>query len=187
MSQAEDLLNSLSETSVEHKHVVTDTDTYFVIDPYTRRIINTNYQKTVLMRGDHNSERFTFEIPRYVDGHDMSLCNRVAVHFDNIGENIDENPEEVYHDLIYMTDIQLDPENIDSVICSWLISREATQFVGILSFSLKYQCVENDVITYEWNTDSYDEIEIRKSKNNGEAALCSVCAELVEGVLNDTY
>ena len=55
MSQAEALLNSLSETVVEHKHVVPDSDTYFLIDPYSRQIENTNYQKTVLMRGDHNS------------------------------------------------------------------------------------------------------------------------------------
>lgn len=77
MSQAEVLLNSLTEVVIEHKHAVPDSDTYFMINPYTREIENTNYNKTVLMRGDHNSERFTFEIPRYVDGHDMSLCNRM--------------------------------------------------------------------------------------------------------------
>lgn len=167
MSQAEALLNTLSETAVEHKHVVPDSDTYFLINPYTREIENTTYNKTVLMRGDHNSERFTFEIPRYVDGHDMSLCNRVIVHFDNVGESI----YDVYSDIAYMTDLRINPDNPETVISSWLIRREATQIVGILSFSLQYQCVEGEEITYEWNTDSYDEIEIRKSKNNGEGAI----------------
>lgn len=167
MSQAEALLNSLAETVDVHKHIVPDSDTHFVIDPYTRQIENTNYKKTVLMRGDHNSERFTFEIPRYVDGHDMSLCNRVIVHFDNVGDSI----ENVYSDVAYMDDLSINPDNPDTVISSWLIRREATQIVGILSFSLQYQCVENEEITYEWNTDSYDGIEIRKSKNNGEAAV----------------
>lgn len=167
MSQAEDLLNSLTETTIDHKHIVPDSDTYFRIDPYTREIINTNYNKTVLMRGDHNSERFTFEVPRYVDGHDMSLCNRVIVHFDNVGATINE----VHSDVDYMKDLRINPDNPETVISSWLIRREATQIVGILSFSLQYQCVEGDEVTYEWNTDSYDEIEIRKSKNNGEAAV----------------
>ena len=183
MNQALELLNSLAETTIDHSHPVPDSDKHFIINPLTRQIEADRYSKTVIMCGDHNSERFTFEIPRYVDGHDMSLCNRVAVHFDNVGETA----EEVYHDLIYMTDIQLSPDNSDAVVCSWLISRDATQIVGILSFSLKYQCVEDEVITYEWNTDSYNGVEIRKSKNNGEAALCNVCAELVEDVLNDTY
>ena len=167
MSQALDLLNSLTETVVDHKHVVPDSDTYFIIDPYTRQIENTNYQKTVLMRGDHNSERFTFELPRYVDGHDMSLCNRVIVHFDNVGDSI----ENVYSDVAYMDDLRINPDKPDTVISSWLIRREATQIVGLLSFSLQYQCVEGDEVTYEWNTDSCDEIEIRKSKSNGEAAI----------------
>lgn len=167
MSQAEALLNSLTENVVDHKHVVPDSDTYFMIDPYTRQIENTNYQKTVLMRGDHNSERFTFEIPRYVDGHDMSLCNRVIVHFDNVGDSI----ANIHSDVSYMTDLRINPDKPDTVISSWLIRREATQIVGILSFSLQYQCVEDGEITYEWNTDSYDDIEIRKSKNNGEAAV----------------
>lgn len=167
MSQAEALLNSLTQTVIDHKHEVPDSDTHFIIDPYTRQIENTAYNKTVLMRGDHNSERFTFEVPRYVDGHDMSLCNRVIVHFDNVGDSV----ENVYSDVAYMDDLQINPDKPDTVISSWLIRREATQIVGILSFSLQYQCVEGEEITYEWNTDSYDDIEIRKSKQNGEAAV----------------
>ena len=167
MSQAEDLLNSLSATVDDHKHDVPDSDTHFKIDPYTRQIENTNYRKTVLMRGDHKSERFTFEVPRYVDGHDMSLCNRVYVHFDNVGISI----ENAHHDVAEMKDLRINPDDPETVISSWLIRREATQFVGILSFSVQYQCVEGEEITYEWNTDSYDDIEIRQSKNNTEAAV----------------
>lgn len=169
MGEAEILLNNLTENPYEHQHVVPDSDTYFRIDPNTRQIKNTNYNKTVIMQGDHNSERFTFEIPRYVDGHDMSLCNRVIVHFDNVGDSI----ENVHHDVAYMDDLRINPENPETVISSWLIRREATQIVGILSFAIQYLCVGDvdDVITYEWKTDSYDEIEIRQSKNNGEAAV----------------
>ena len=167
MSKAEDLLNSLTETVPIHTHPVPDTDTYFVIDPYTREIENTNYNKTVLMRGDHNSERFTFELPRYVDGHDMSLCNRVLIHFDNVGDSI----ENIHSDVAEAKDLRLEEGDSEKVICSWLIRREATQIVGILSFSLQYLCVEDGEITYEWNTDSYDNIEIRKSKQNAEASI----------------
>ena len=66
-----------------HKHPVYDTDLHLIIDPSNRSIKNES-GKTVLMQNDHNSERFTFEIPRYVDGHDMSLCNVVEVHYNNI-------------------------------------------------------------------------------------------------------
>ena len=48
-----------------HTHDVIDYDKHFVIDPVTRQIDNKS-GKIVLMQNDHNSERFTFEIPRYV-------------------------------------------------------------------------------------------------------------------------
>ena len=67
-----------------HTHTVKDTDTLFVIDPITRAVVNAESKKTMLMQYDHNSETFTFEIPRYVEEHDMSLCNRVEIHYNNI-------------------------------------------------------------------------------------------------------
>lgn len=65
-----------------HKHSVYDTDPHFAIDPITRAITNQSTTKTQLMQYDHNSERFTFEIPRLVDGHDMKLCDKIEIHYE---------------------------------------------------------------------------------------------------------
>ena len=53
-----------------HTHPVVDSNLHFVINPLTREITN-NSKKVKLMQYDHASEIFTFEIPRYVDGHDI--------------------------------------------------------------------------------------------------------------------
>ena len=53
-----------------HTHPVVDSDLHFAINPLTREITN-NSKKVKLMQYDHASEIFTFEIPRYVDGHDI--------------------------------------------------------------------------------------------------------------------
>ena len=84
MSQAEELLNGMSEEVPVHSHPVPDTDTYFIIDPITRKIENTNRKKNVIMQYDHNSERLTFELPRFVDGHDMLECTSITVNVDNL-------------------------------------------------------------------------------------------------------
>lgn len=55
----------------------------FLIDPVTRAI-TTSSEKLHVMQFDHNSERLTFEMPRYIEGHDMSVCNQVEAHFLNI-------------------------------------------------------------------------------------------------------
>ena len=65
-----------------HKHPVYDTDAHFKINHITRAITTQDDLKTI-MQGDHNSERFSFEIPNVIDGHDMKLCNKVLIHYMN--------------------------------------------------------------------------------------------------------
>lgn len=176
MSQAEELLNGMAEEVPVHTHPVPDTDTYFVIDPITRKIENTNPKKNVIMQYDHNSERFTFELPRYIDGHDMLECTSVTVNVDNI-EVIESDGEEpiepcVNSDAPDMTDLRLHPTDPEKVICSWLISRNSTQLAGILSFHIEFKCVDSaGNVVYEWSTDQYDEIIIKARKKNGAAAI----------------
>ena len=163
-----------------HKHTVTDGDKYFVIDPVTRKITNSS-EKLTLMQRDHNSERFTFSIPKMVDGHDMSSCNSVKVHYLNVelAELVKEDEEEtnaksneekeifyeptgnVYAGLYESTDIAVDASDKEKVICSWLISRNATQYFGELNFCVRFACVASDgTEDYGWSTDIYTGVKI---------------------------
>lgn len=176
MSQAEELLNGMTEEIPTHTHPVPDTDTYFVIDPITRQIENTNPKKTVIMQYDHNSERFTFELPRYIDGHDMLECTSVTVNVDNIEVVESEDDEAVEprinSDAPDMTDLRINPNDPEKVITSWLISRNSTQLAGILSFHIEFKCVDaNGNVVYEWSTDAYSDTIVKARKKNGAAAI----------------
>lgn len=168
MSQAEELLNSLSETTSGHEHDVPDTDSYFSINPDTRVIESTSRYRNVLMQYDHNSQRYTFELPRYIDGHDMSLCTSVVVNYDNI-EDQTETTNSSFYDV---EDHRVNPDNPDMVLSSWLISRAATQLAGKLSFSIEYKCTDSDGnVTYEFGTDVFDEVTIKPRKKNSDAEV----------------
>lgn len=153
-----------------HEHIVKDTDKHFSIDPVTREIVNES-GKIVLVQGDHKSEQFTFSIPRYVDGHDMSLCNMVQVHY----TNTDSETKSVNEDVHETSDLRINPDSEDgkeTVIFSWLITANATQYVGSLAFSISYNCVaENGDIEYSWNTVDYTEISIKSRHNNSESVI----------------
>lgn len=131
-----------------HIHSVYDTDQHYSINPKTRVLANKSESKLVLVQYDHNSERITFELPRLIDGHDMSQCNVVRIHFCNVDSATKKAHKGVYE----VTDLQLSPEDDNIVICSWLISRDATQLVGVLSFVLEFSCVVDDVVEYAWHT-----------------------------------
>lgn len=163
MSQADILLNSL-DTSI-HQHSVVDTDILFEVDPFTRKITSGTGQKTILIQGDHNSERFTFKIPRYIEGHDMALCNLVYVPYINI--EMDEsvrNPK--YKTGVYIVNDLTISDKGRYVTGSWLVSKNATTYVGSLSFMLLFSCMTNSKVDYRWSTDSYDDVYVLESINS---------------------
>lgn len=148
------------------KHSVYDTDTHFSIDPATRALNNEALQKTSLIQNDHNCERFTFEMPRTIEGHDMSKCDIVQVHYINIDAQTKAQSKGVYE----VTDMQISPDGDDVVICSWLIPCTATQYVGSLSFLLRFCCVADDgkTLHYVWHTAIYSGISISNGIYNGD-------------------
>lgn len=144
-----------------HLHSIYDNDAHFCIDPVTRRIKEDTSLKTLLAQGDHNSERFTFELPRIIEGHDMSLCDKVEIHYLN-----GTNPG-VYE----VDDLQISPNSDDVVIFSWLISNNATQLAAALAFAIKLACTTDGVVDYAYNTLPYEKVNVGKSINNGEVII----------------
>ena len=147
-----------------HIHEVIDSDKCFTIDPITRAIVNdAGNKKTQIIQNDHNSERFSFQLPRYIEGHDMSLSNKVEVHYINLDQSSNERSVGVYE----VTDLALSEDN-ESVLLSWLISNNATKYVGVLSFAICFKCMSDDVIDYSWNTAINSSIQIAKGMYNSE-------------------
>lgn len=159
---------------MEHKHGVYDSDTRFSINAVTRQIKSDPKQKTTVIQHDHNSERFTFELPRYIEQHDMSICNKVEVHYLNIDAKTKEEKNGVY----VSDDLQISPDDPEKVICSWLISNNATQLVGALSFIVRFCCVEGSNVTYAWNT-AVASVNVSAGINAGEAVVAEY-ADILE-------
>lgn len=145
-----------------HKHPVYDTDKHFVIDPISKTI-TTECRKVTLPQHSHRSERFTFEIPKEVEGHDMSQCNLVEIHFQNI-DSEDKNNKSIG---IYKVD-DLKAEG-DTVFGSWLIDGAATYYAGGLMFAVHFSCVaDNGEVEYNLPTMCYSVITIGRTVWNSE-------------------
>ena len=137
-----------------------------VIDPITRKI-STKYEKIRLAKNDNNSMRITFEMPRYVRGHDMSNCSTIEVHYDNISIDRKQKHSDVY----VVADIIVAPEDEETINFSWLVSRGATQIVGNVDFSLHFGCNEDPDLEYAWHTTTYSGIVVLESKHNTQSVV----------------
>ena len=135
---------------------VVDTDPHFTIDVVTRSIIS-NGDKKYLVQFDHNSERITFECPRYIEGHDMMNCNKVLVNY------LDVAVAGVYE----VEDLKIKESATDTVCFSWLVSCNSTAVVGALRFAITFSCVQSDgTTTYKWNTGINEDLKIISSISN---------------------
>ena len=149
---------------MSHIHEVNDSDNKFIVDGISRAIKNTSASKTTVMQFDHNSEVFTFEVPRYIEGHDMMECNRVEVHYLNIDTSTKEENEGIY----LVDDLKVSENDETKLNCSWIISQNATRLVGSLNFLLRFICSTDDVIDYVWNTSICSGIYVSKGIYNSE-------------------
>lgn len=147
-----------------HKHSVRDTNAHFTIDQFTRQIKNDSAEKTTIVQYDHNSQRLTFEMPLYIDSHAMTLCDLIEIHYINISTDGKSQNDGTYE----VNDIKAEGEK---AIFTWLISQEATQLAGSLSFFIVFKCTENGVTVYRWGTEICKTLAISAGMDNGEAII----------------
>ncbi len=134
---------------MQHTHAVRDADSHFVICTETRQIRHGVSQKYKLIQHDHNSERLTFTAPRYIEGHDMSLCDTVQIHYRNIDTRSKAEKTGIYE----VSDMMISEKDEQMISFSWLIGSGATSLVGALHFLVRFACTDDDgAVTYAWNT-----------------------------------
>ena len=147
-----------------HIHNVYDTGKCFEINGISRFIKETSSTKLVLVQGDHNSEIITFKMPRYIDGHDMLLCNKIRVHYINVDTKTNDSSADIYD----VTDLALCEDCEDEVTFTWTVEAPATKYAGSLAFVIKFECVEEGNILYQWNTAKYIGINVLAGLDNSE-------------------
>lgn len=124
-----------------HQDVITDTDVLCTINTYNRKISNDS-SKFNLTQYDHNSERIGFIMERYVDGHDMSLCDRIAIKYLNTTNS----------DMYIVDDLKVS-EDENYITFTWLISGNVTELPGSVVFMINFRCYDEEgTITYNWST-----------------------------------
>lgn len=147
-----------------HTHEVFDTGKHFEINATSRFIKETSSTKLVLVQGDHRSEVVTFKMPRYIDGHDMLLCDKVRVHYINAETGSSNKSANIYE----VTDLALCEDTEDILAFTWLIEAPATKYHGTLSFTVKFECTEGGNIVYQWSTAKYAGVNILEAIDNIE-------------------
>ena len=175
-------MNVLSHEHDDNKIIDADVE-HFIIDT-TTRAITSETKKLSLMQYDHKSERYSFDINRMIDGHDLMDCNRVQIHFINIGSNKQKHPG-----LYKVEDVHINLSDNNKLTFSWLISNTATMHDGTLSFLVSFECVDKECndetcndgehILYRWSSSAYKSIQINSGMDNNNTVYEMYSDELL--------
>lgn len=164
-----------------HTHtpdIIVDPDPHFTINTTTRAITKAEDNKKVsLIQYDHNSERFSFDIDRMIEGHDILDCNRIQIHYINMDSS---NRSKRNTGLYLVDDLKVHPEDSTKATFTWLISEQATQHTGTLSFLVSFSCTNNDETLYRWNSSVYSLITIAPGINNNNSVAEVYADELLK-------
>ena len=161
-----------------HNHDVYDMENHFEINGSSRFIKETSETKLVVVQGDHKSEVLTFKMPRYIDGHDMTLCNKIRIHYINLETKTNNKSADVYE----VTDLTPCEECEDVLTFTWTIEAPATKYSGTLSFLVKFECTEGENVLYQWNTAKYVSVNVLAGIDNSEEFV-----EKYSNVLEEWY
>lgn len=164
-----------------HTHtpdIIVDPDPHFTINAITRAITKAEgNQKVSLIQYDHNSERFSFDIDKMIEGHNILDCNRIQIHYINMDSS---NRSKRNIGLYEVDDLVVHPEDSTKATFTWLISEQATQYTGTLSFLVSFSCVNDDETLYRWNSAIYSLIAIAPGINNNNSVTEVYADELLK-------
>lgn len=157
-----------------HEHDIKNSAHSFLINPSDRGIYKTSPGNITLMQGDHNSVTFSFRMPRYIGGHDMSLCNKIELNYTNVSLDKVNKTEDVH----IVKDMVIDTTDENYVLFSWTLTKNATKYAGALSFLIEFACVKEDAtVDYSWHTNKHT-LTMTEGMDNTEAVI-----EVVSDVL----
>ena len=158
MSQAEELLNSLTENDISLQSANPETEPHIVVGD-DRFISVPKELQRIAVQYDHDVETVTFDCPRYWDDLDMS----------DLSIYINYMRKDRVVGIYKATDISVDTTNERIMHFNWKISRNVTEVVGQIKFLV---CIKkgdaNGNEVNHWNSELNTEMYISEGLEAGE-------------------
>lgn len=158
MSQAEELLNSLTENDISLQSANPETEPHIVVDD-DRFISVPKELQRIAVQYDHDVETVTFDCPRYWDDLDMS----------DLSIYINYMRKDRVVGIYKATDISVDTTNDRIMHFNWKISRNVTEVVGQIKFlvCVKKGDADGNEVNH-WNSELNTEMYISEGLEAGE-------------------
>lgn len=167
--------------------LVPDESLCLVIHPASKTIApKYKRQKAIhVAKGDHDSVLIEFEMPRYVNGYDMSAEeNSIQIHYANISCEDTTKRSKGFDGAENITVKENEETEEDIVSFCWRVPSGATKYAGALSFGItfeRYEKIDDEMQEiYSWSTAPYGKTIVCDSMDNTKETMDSAYNYLIE-------
>ena len=167
--------------------LVPDENLCLVIAPASKTIApKYKRQKAIhVAKGDHDSVLIAFEMPRYVNGYDMSAEeNSIQIHYANISCEDTTKHSEGFDGVEGITVAKNEETKEETLHFCWRVPANATKYAGALSIGVtfeRYEKIDDEMReVYSWSTTPYGKIIVCNSMDSTEEAVESAYSYLIE-------
>lgn len=182
VSYSDALTEIINSGSTFFKYNTEKEEPYITINSNTREIIIPDMMQNIGVMGDHKAETIWFKIDRYFDREDFlnlksgsnTTGMQIAVQF----VNAMNEPYTYFIDKAYITSSdmiedknangEIVQDSIDTIIFPWELTNEATKYNGIVRFAIRIYKIEDEKVTYSFNTQQ-GQFNILNGLNNTNA------------------
>ena len=182
VSYSDALTEIINSGSTFFKYNTEKEEPYITINSNTREIIIPDMMQNIGVMGDHKAETIWFKIDRYFDREDFldlksgsnTTGMQIAVQF----VNAMNEPYTYFIDKAYITSSdmiedknangEIVQDSIDTIIFPWELTNEATKYNGIIRFAIRIYKIEDEKVTYSFNTQQ-GQFNILNGLNNSNA------------------
>lgn len=98
--------------------------------------------KSIAVQFDHDIETVVFDCPRYWDGNDLKTMD-VSIIYQRPDTKVGQYT---------CTDVSVDENDPNIIHFSWLISGEATEVIGVLSFQVRITQFDDSGLVKRWSS-----------------------------------
>lgn len=173
MSQAEELLDSLTEEQIatyginpsEEPHIVIESDKSITIPDELRHIA---------VQGEHNIETVTFDCPRYWDGHDLSQMSMRIVY---------QRPDG-HREPHLVENLRVGVADEKTIHFDWTISGNVTAIKGNISFMVCAKLSDDDGNReHEWHTRLNQDLIVDEGMDCSGEEIVEQNPDILESIL----
>lgn len=176
MSQADELLNSLSDGTIE-------AEKEYIIINKDRSITVPDSLKKIAVQYDHNVETVTFKCPRYCDedvnNHDLSTMN-IYVNYRRIDGEKGSVPVDA-------GSVKIDETDDTIMYFNWTISKNVTAVSGFLAFSVCVKRMEIEEDGFKeinhWNSQINNDLYVTEGLEANQQ-IVEDSSDIIEGIIS---